>query len=133
MWVANQASAEHPTGCFRQKNLEIVKILLKGGANVDFEKQIVRFKPDLLMDLIAKAPGEFIMGARGDDDLDVILDGTRIHCGTAGTGTTTVDLETRQPRASIKNDITINTFNTLFYKIFQKLIFIHLFFVGLTF
>ena len=82
-------------------------LFAEGGAKVDFKRQIVRFEPDLLMSLISKAPGEFVMGSRGDKDLDVILDGKQIHCGTAGTGTTTVDLETRQPRASVKNDITI--------------------------
>jgi trimethylamine--corrinoid protein Co-methyltransferase len=47
------------------------------------------------------------MGARGRHDLDILLDGTKIYGGTAGTGTTTVDLESRKRRASTKNDVAM--------------------------
>ncbi len=80
-------------------------IFAQAGADVDFKKEIVKIQPDLLMKALVKAPAEFVMGARGNQDLDVILDGTKIYCGTAGTGTATVDLETRQRRPSVKKDI----------------------------
>jgi len=98
--VLEQAGVKFPS----EKALHI---FAEGGAKVDFNQQIVRIPSDLLMEHLAKAPGKFVMGSRGDENLDAILDGSRIHCGTAGTGTTTVDLETRQRRASNKKDIAI--------------------------
>jgi trimethylamine--corrinoid protein Co-methyltransferase len=82
-------------------------IFAQAGADVDFKKKIVRLQPDLVMKALAKAPAEFTMGSRGDRHLDVRLDGTRIYCGTSGTGTATVDLETRVRRASVKQDIAM--------------------------
>ncbi len=80
-------------------------ILAEGGADVDFKTEIVKIQPDLLMKTLAKAPAEFVMGSRGSQQLDMNLDGTQIYCGTAGTGTATVDLETRKRRPSVKEDI----------------------------
>lgn len=77
------------------------------GALVDFESLIVRIPPDFLMSTLGKAPNTFVMGSRGDRDLDMVLDGSTTYCGTAGTGTTTVDLESRQPRPSTKNDVAM--------------------------
>ena len=85
-----------------QKALDI---LAQAGAQVDFNSQIVKIQPDLLMKTLAKAPAGFIMASRGNPDLDITLDGTGIYCGTAGTGNATVDLETRRRRASVKADI----------------------------
>jgi trimethylamine--corrinoid protein Co-methyltransferase len=82
-------------------------IFAQAGADVDFKKEIVKIQPDLLMKTLAKAPAEFVMGSRGNQELDVNLDGTKIYCGTAGTGTATVDLETRKRRPSVKDDIAM--------------------------
>ncbi len=82
-------------------------ILAEGGADVDFKTEIVKFQPDFLMKALAKAPAEFVMGSRGSQELDVNLDGSQIYCGTAGTGTATVDLETRERRPSVKDDIAM--------------------------
>jgi trimethylamine--corrinoid protein Co-methyltransferase len=87
-----------------QKALDI---FAQAGAEVDFKTEVVKIQPDLLMKTLAKAPAEFVMGSRGDQGLDVRLDGTKIYCGTAGTGTATVDLETRLRRASVKEDIAM--------------------------
>ena len=87
-----------------QKALDI---FAQAGAEVDFNSQIVKIQPDLLMKTLAKAPAEFVMGSRGNPDLDIKLDGTGIYCGTAGTGNATVDLETRRRRASVKADVAM--------------------------
>ena len=84
-----------------------LKIFAESGADVDFKTEIVKIQPDLLMKTLAKAPPEFVMGSRGNQDLDVKLDGSKIYCGTAGTGTATVDLETRKRRGSVKEDIAM--------------------------
>ncbi len=82
-------------------------IFAQAGADVDFKTEIVKIQPDLLMKTLAKAPAEFVMGSRGIQELDLKLDGTKIYCGTAGTGTATVDLETRKRRPSVKEDIAM--------------------------
>ncbi len=84
-----------------------LKIFAESGADVDFKTEIVKIQPDLLMKTLAKAPPEFVMGSRGNQDLDVKLDGSKIYCGTAGTGMATVDLETRKRRGSVKEDIAM--------------------------
>ena len=85
-----------------QKALDI---FAQAGAEVDFKAQIVKIQPDLLLKTLAKAPADFVMGSRGNSDLDIKLDGTSMYCGTAGTGNATVDLETRRRRASVKADV----------------------------
>ncbi|MEN8245788.1 MAG: trimethylamine methyltransferase family protein [Thermodesulfobacteriota bacterium] len=74
------------------------------GADVDFTSQIVKIPPDLLMAALSKAPKSIRLGSRGDDALDLVLDGTRSYCGTAGTGTVTVDPDTGHERPSTKAD-----------------------------
>ncbi len=82
-------------------------IFADAGADVDFKTQIVKIRPDLLIKSLANAPAEFVMGSRGSLALDVNLDGRGIYCGTSGTGTTTVDLETRNRRPSAKADVAM--------------------------
>jgi len=84
-----------------------LKIFADTGAEVDFKSQIVKIPPDLLMDAIAKAPRTYTMASRGDPDLDLHLDGTKTYLGTDDTGTATIDLETRQRRASTKRDVAM--------------------------
>ncbi len=84
---------------------KVLDIFARAGAQVDFNSQIVKIQPDLLMKTLARAPAEFVMASRGNPDLDITLDGTGIYCGTAGTGNATVDLETRRRRASVKADV----------------------------
>lgn len=82
-----------------------LKLLAEAGAGVDFGSKIVKFPPDMLMEYLSKAPRAFVMGSRGKPTLDLYLDGKKTYLGTDGTGTATVDLETRQRRASKKKDV----------------------------
>ena len=84
-----------------------LKIFAEAGAEVDFNSQTVKIRPDLLMENLARAPQYFTMGSRGDRELDVVLDGNKTYCGTAGTGTQTIDPETGERRSSTKNDIAM--------------------------
>ena len=96
----------HKTGV-RFPCQKALDIFAQAGAEVDFKTEIVKIRPDLLMKALAKAPAEFVMGSRGNQELDVNLDGTKIYGGTSGTGTATVDLETRTRRPSVKEDIAM--------------------------
>jgi len=82
-------------------------VFAEAGADVDIEKQTVRIPPDLLMRNLARAPGQFTMGSRGSRLLDLILDGKKTYCGTAGTGNATVDLNTGKRRPSTKDDVAM--------------------------
>ena len=98
--VLNKTGVRFPC----QKALDI---FAQAGAEVDFRTEIVKIKPDLLMKTLDRAPAEFVMGSRGNPELDMTLDGTKIYGGTAGTGTATVDLETRERRPSVKEDVAM--------------------------
>ena len=96
----------HKTGV-RFPCQKALDIFAQAGADVDFKTEIVKIQPDLLLQTLAKAPAEFVMGSRGSQALDVNLDGTKIYGGTSGTGTVTVDLDTRKRRPSVKKDIAM--------------------------
>jgi len=79
-------------------------IFADAGANVDFPSQIVKIPPKLLMDALSKAPRSICLGSRGDESLDLFLDGSHTYCGTTGTGTFTMDPNSGQKRPSTKED-----------------------------
>jgi trimethylamine--corrinoid protein Co-methyltransferase len=73
-------------------------------AQVDFESQIVKLPPDVVLKAMSHAPRYYTMGARAPA-FDLKLDGTAMYCATDGTGTETIDFETRQRRSSVKDDV----------------------------
>ena len=81
-----------------------LNIYAEHGAQVDFESQIVKLPPDVVMEAMSHAPRYYTMGARSPAH-DLNLDGTAMYCATDGTGTETIDFETRQRRASTKDDV----------------------------
>ena len=81
-----------------------LKIYADHGADVDFEKQIVRISPDLVHASLKSAPRHYTMGARFPDyDLD--LSKGNMYCATDGCGVETIDFTTRERRASRKDDV----------------------------
>ncbi len=82
-----------------------LKVFAEAGAKVDFKNRNVRIPSDLLMDALAKAPRSYTFASRDDQDLDLYFDGSKTYFGTDGTGTKTIDLETRKRRASTKKDV----------------------------
>lgn len=93
--------AETGVHCPSEKCL---KIYADHGAQVDFDNQIVRLKPDLVTASLSTAPRYYDMGARSPAH-DIHLDGTGMFCATDGCGVETIDFVTRQRRASCKEDI----------------------------
>jgi trimethylamine--corrinoid protein Co-methyltransferase len=102
---------------FRSATLEILQeagvhcpskvalsIYAEHGAQVDFDAQIVKFPPDVVLDAMYHTPRFYTMGARSPDH-DLRLDGTALYCATDGCGVETIDFETRQRRTSIKEDV----------------------------
>ena len=82
-----------------------LKLFADVGANVDFEKQLVKISPDLLDKYLATSPRTFTMaGARPDLDVHVGGgEGTYFYC--SGESPRVVDFETGERRLSVKQDI----------------------------
>jgi trimethylamine--corrinoid protein Co-methyltransferase len=71
---------------------------------VDFEHQLVKLPPDVVLDSLSRAPRYYTMGARLPE-FDLNLDGTATYCATDGCGTETIDFQTRERRVSRKQDV----------------------------
>jgi trimethylamine---corrinoid protein Co-methyltransferase len=82
-----------------------LKIYAEHGARVDFKEQIVRLSSDVILEALSHAPRYYTMGARSEDfDLDLSKKVT--YEATDGTGTKTIDYDTRELRASVKEDVS---------------------------
>jgi len=93
--------AETGVHCPSEKCL---KIYAEHGADVDFDNQIVRLKPDLVTASLSTTPRYYHMGARSPAH-DIHLDGTGLFCATDGCGVETIDFSTRERRPSCKDDV----------------------------
>jgi trimethylamine--corrinoid protein Co-methyltransferase len=87
--------------CPSEKTL---KIYAEHGAKVDFESQIVKLPPEVVLEAMSHAPRFYTMGARSPAH-DLKLDGKAMYCATDGCGIETIDFETRQRRTSVKEDV----------------------------
>jgi trimethylamine--corrinoid protein Co-methyltransferase len=74
------------------------------GAEIDWDTQIVRIAPDLVVKALSTAPRSFILGGR-EPRFDLTLDGKNSYLSTDGCGTRVIDLETREERRSRKEDV----------------------------
>ena len=81
-----------------------LKIYAEHGAQVDFETQIVKFPPEVVLTAMAQAPRYYTMGAR-KPNYDLAMDGRHFYCATDGCGTEVIDFATRQRRSSCKEDV----------------------------
>jgi trimethylamine--corrinoid protein Co-methyltransferase len=83
-----------------------LEVLAEHGARVDWETEIVRIPPDLVQKAMSTAPRSFVLAGR-EERLDLLLDGSRSYLATDGTGVHVIDLETREMRASRKEDVAV--------------------------
>ncbi|MFN2190606.1 MAG: trimethylamine methyltransferase family protein [Candidatus Promineifilaceae bacterium] len=89
--------------CPSRKALEIYA---QHGAVVDFETQIVKLPPSVVIEYMSCAPRYYTLGARLPE-FDLILDGTTMYCATDGCGTETIDFFTGKRRTSVKQDVAM--------------------------
>jgi trimethylamine--corrinoid protein Co-methyltransferase len=83
---------------------QALKIYADNGAKVDFENQIVKLSLDVILDALSHAPRYYTMGGRSEAfDLDLSKKAT--FEATDGTGTKTIDYDTRELRSSVKADV----------------------------
>jgi trimethylamine--corrinoid protein Co-methyltransferase len=81
-----------------------LKIYAAHGARVDWDSQIVKFPPAVVLEAMSHAPRYYTLGARSATH-DLKLDGTAFYCATDGCGIWTIDFETGKLRSSIKDDL----------------------------
>lgn len=74
------------------------------GATVDFEKMIIKAKPELIMDALKSAPPAYALGAR-DPQQNCLMDGNHVFLGTDGCGVEVIDIQTGQKRTSELKDV----------------------------
>jgi trimethylamine--corrinoid protein Co-methyltransferase len=83
-----------------------LEIFSDHGAQVDWETEIVHISPDLVEKAMSTAPRSFVLGGR-EERFDLLLDGSCSYLATDGTGVHVIDLETREMRASRKEDVAM--------------------------
>ncbi|MGD2178031.1 MAG: trimethylamine methyltransferase family protein [Anaerolineae bacterium] len=83
---------------------QAMNIYAEHGAEVDFDSQIVKLPPDVVLNSLSHAPRYYTMGARLPA-FDLELDGSTMYCATDGSGTETIDFVTRERRSSVKDDV----------------------------
>ena len=81
-----------------------LEIWAANGAEVDYEKKIVRVKPQIIEDAIKKAPPAYKLAAR-DPQQDLQLDGNHVNLGTDGCGVEVIDIHTGEKRTSCLQDV----------------------------
>jgi trimethylamine--corrinoid protein Co-methyltransferase len=81
-----------------------LRVFSDHGAQVDWEQQVVRLSPELVIGALTHAPRSYLLAGRAAGT-DLILDGTRSYFGTDGCGTLTIDFQTGQQRHSRKEDV----------------------------
>ena len=84
----------------------VLQVFAEHGAEVDFERQVVRLAPDLVRRALAHAPRTYTLSGRAPG-ADLLLDGMASYFGTDGCGTQTVDFETGEVRRSCKADVAM--------------------------
>ena len=89
---------------FHCPSTRALNIYAEHGGKVDFENQIVKLSPDVILKALAQAPRYYTMGGRTEAyDLDLSKKVT--YEATDGTGTKTIDYVTRELRSSVKADV----------------------------
>jgi trimethylamine:corrinoid methyltransferase-like protein len=81
-----------------------LRIYAEHGAVVDFQSQIVKFLPQIVLEAMSYAPRYYTLGARSPE-YDLLLDGKHFYCATDGCGTEVIDFSIRQRRPSRKDDV----------------------------
>lgn len=81
-----------------------LEIWSANGADVNYEKKIVRVKPHVIEDALKKAPPAYKLAAR-DPQQDLQLDGNHVHLGTDGCGVEVIDINTDEKRTSCLQDV----------------------------
>jgi trimethylamine:corrinoid methyltransferase-like protein len=83
---------------------QALTIFAEHGAQVDWSSQIVKMRPDFVLNALKSNPRYFLLGAR-NQAYDLQLAEGSTYFTTDGCGVETIDFETRQRRPSCKADV----------------------------
>jgi trimethylamine--corrinoid protein Co-methyltransferase len=83
-----------------------LRVFAEHGAQVDWESQIVRLAPELVLEAMSHAPRTYILSGRAEGT-DLTLNGSASYFATDGSGTETIDFETGEHRRSTKADVAM--------------------------
>lgn len=97
LWIIEHVGVRFPS----QRALEIWQA---NGASVDWERKIVRVKPQVIEEALKKCPPAYTLAAR-DPAQDCPLDGNHVFLGTDGCGVEVIDIQTGQKRTSRLSDV----------------------------
>jgi trimethylamine--corrinoid protein Co-methyltransferase len=97
LWIIENVGVRFPS----KRSLEI---WAANGATVDYDKKIVKARPQLIEDALKKCPPKYILAAR-DPSQDCSLDGNHVYLGTDGCGVEVIDIETCKKRTSQLSDV----------------------------
>ncbi len=89
---------------FQVDNPRALKLFAEKGAQVDFEKNIVKVNEEWVMDFLKKAPSRIILYGR-EEKHNMVVEPNRTFMGTGGTGLTILDLETGEKRPTTTEDV----------------------------
>jgi trimethylamine--corrinoid protein Co-methyltransferase len=85
---------------------EARELFLRAGAEVDESTRIIKMAPDLVQELISKAPSTVILCGRAENgELDCEIGGDKVYMGTGGTALNVQDPGTRDARRSQLQDV----------------------------
>ncbi len=82
---------------------DVMQTLETAGCRLDREKRRIYFPRDLVAEMTAKAPGEFVMHSR-DGKNDLHMGKNRVYAGTGGTATKILDMDSRKVRQTVLRD-----------------------------
>ncbi len=99
LWILENVGVRFPSDV-------ALELLSDHGAQIDWERQIVRMAPHLVEKAMSKAPPSFVLAGR-EPRFDLALDGEQIYLCADGTGVHVVDPEIRKVRSSTKSDVAM--------------------------
>lgn len=82
---------------------DVVQVLEKVDCTIDRGKKRINFPRQLVNEMVAKAPGEFILYSR-DSENDLKMGKNRVYAGTGGTAVRILDLDTGEARQTKLKD-----------------------------
>lgn len=91
-------------GMTYEQGLEDVLAGLKdAGCRIDANRNKIYFPRGLVNEMVAKAPGEFVLYSRNGEN-DLLLGKNRVYAGTGGTAIHILDLDTGEARQTVLKD-----------------------------
>ena len=97
LWIIENVGIRFPSR-------QALEIWSAHGASVDFDKKIVRARPELIERALGTCPPKYDLAAR-DRNLDLPLDGNHVFLGTDGCGVEIIDIKTNEKRISGLADV----------------------------